>query len=108
LECGEPRHKIKNCPKINQSGPRRQPPANQPRPSAPARRGQPPVARTNQQAGNAKKPQVGGRVFCLEAEEGSEDPHVVVSGMFPMNTLLTKVLFDAGATHSVINPATAK
>jgi len=28
--------------------------------------------------------------------------------MFPVNTLPTKVLFDAGATHSFINPATAK
>jgi len=44
----------------------------------------------------------------LEAEEENEDPHAVVSGMFPVNTLLTKVLFDAGATHSFINPATAK
>jgi len=44
----------------------------------------------------------------LEAEEESEDPHAVVSGMFPVNTLPTKVLFNAGATHSFINPATAK
>jgi len=28
--------------------------------------------------------------------------------MFPANTLPTKVLSDAGATHSFINPATAK
>jgi len=28
--------------------------------------------------------------------------------MFPVNTLPTKVLFDAGATHSFSNPATAK
>jgi len=44
----------------------------------------------------------------LEAEEESEDPHVVVSGIFPVNTLPTKVLFDVSATHSFINPATAK
>jgi len=44
----------------------------------------------------------------LEAEEGSEDPHAVVSGMFLVNTLPTKVLFDTGATHSFINLATAK
>jgi len=44
----------------------------------------------------------------LEAEEGSEDPHAVVSSMFPMDTLPTKVLFDASATHSFINAATAK
>jgi len=47
-------------------------------------------------------------VFCLEAEEGGEDPHAVVSGMFPVNALSTKVLFDAGATHSFINPTTTK
>ena len=28
--------------------------------------------------------------------------------MFPMNTLSTKVLFDAGTTHSFINPTTVK
>ena len=47
-------------------------------------------------------------MFFLEAEEGGEDPHAVVLGMFPVNTLSTKVLFDAGATHSFINLATAK
>jgi len=41
-------------------------------------------------------------------EEESEDPHAVVSGTFIVNTLPTKVLFDAGATHSFINPAIAK
>jgi len=32
----------------------------------------------------------------------------MVSSMFLVNTLPTKVLFDVGATHSFINPATAK
>ena len=41
-------------------------------------------------------------------EEESEDPHAVVSGTSVVNTLPVKVLFDASATHSVINPATAK
>jgi len=31
-----------------------------------------------------------------------------VSGMFHVNTLPTRVLFDAGATHSFINPTTVK
>jgi len=32
-----------------------------------------------QQARDNKKPQVGGRVYCLEEEEGGdEDPHTVV------------------------------
>ena len=94
-ECGELGHRVRNCPKLTQSGPKRQPPADQPRP---------PAAKTKQQAGNAKKPQAGARVFRLEAEEGSEDPHSMVSGRFSVNTLPTKVLFDAGATHSFINP----
>jgi len=83
-------------------------PVSQPRPPAPANRGRPPAARINQPARDARKPQYGDSVFCLEAEEGDEDPHAVVSGMFLVNTLPTKVLFDAGATHSFINPATAK
>jgi len=58
---------------------------------------------------NFKKPQAAGRVYCIEAgEEEGEDPHAAVSGMFVVNTLPTTVLFDAGATHSFINPATAK
>jgi len=49
------------------------------------------------------------RVYCLEAEEEeSEDPHAVVSGTFVVNTLPTKVFFDAGARHSFINRTTAK
>ena len=47
-------------------------------------------------------------MFCIEAKEGSEDPHAMVSGMFPVNTSPTRVLFDAGATHSFINTATVK
>jgi len=43
-----------------------------------------------------------------EAEEGGEDPHAIVSGMFTVNALSTKVLFDAGATQSFINLASAK
>jgi len=46
--------------------------------------------------------------LCVEVEEeGNGDPHAVVSGMFNVNTLPTKVLFDAGATHSFVNPTTA-
>jgi len=47
----------------------------------------------------------------LEAEEEEEegrDPHIVVSGTFIVNSLPTTVLFDAGATHSFINPTIAK
>jgi len=39
FECDEPGHIARNCPKRNQSNPGRQPPTNQPRPTAPAGRG---------------------------------------------------------------------
>ena len=38
----------------------------------------------------------------------TEDPHAVVAGTFLVNTLPTRVLFDAGATHSFINPTIAR
>jgi len=38
----------------------------------------------------------------------TKDPHAVVSGTFLINTLPTWILFDAGATHSFINPATSR
>ena len=107
--CGEMGHKINKCPRVawNQSGV--PPPTNQSRPPTFAPRGRPPAPRVGQWTGNDKKSQVGGRVYCLEAErEESGDPHAVVSGMFTVNTLPIKVLFDAGATHSFINPAVAK
>ena len=58
---------------------------------------------------NFKKPQPRGRVYWLEArEEDIEDPRVVVSGTLLVNHLFTRVLFDAGATHSFINSTTTK
>jgi len=58
---------------------------------------------------NFKKPQDGGRVYCLKVgEEEPEDPHTVVSGILRVNHLFTRVLLDAGTTHSFINPITAK
>jgi len=76
-------------------------------------RGKPPAPRDGQRTRNDKKLQAGGRVYCLETKEGEEeeeggDPHTVVSGTFTVNTLLTTMLFDAGATHSFINLAIAK
>ena len=77
------------------------------RPSFAAHQGRLPVAGTQQEARNSRKPQAGGRVYCLEAEEGGDgDPHAVVSGTFIVNVVPTKVLFDARARHSFINPTT--
>jgi len=60
------------------------------------------------QTGNTRKPQAGVRVYYLEAEDGGHsDPHAVVSGTFIVIALPSIVLFDAGATHSFINPTTA-
>ena len=90
-------------------------PTEQPRPLiAPARppvvvtQGRPPVSGTTQQARNSNKPQAGGHVYYLEAEEGGDgDPHTVVSGTFLVNAVPITVLFDAGAKHSFISPTTA-
>jgi len=71
-----------------------------------APRGRPPTSRTGNP--ECKKPQTGGRVYCIEAQDTMDyDPHDVVAGTFPVNALYTLILFDAGATHSFINPATA-
>jgi len=71
--------------------------------------GRPPAPNTSQQPRGFKKRQVGGRVYCMEAgEKESDDPHMVVSGTFVVNTLPTTVLFDTGATHSFINPITVE
>jgi len=75
-----------------------------------ASQGRPPATVPAQRNRNFKKPQAGGRVYCLEAgeEEEIEDPHTVVSGTLLVNHLFARVLFEANATHSFINPATAK
>ena len=89
------------------TGPQR-PPLAPPRPPFPAPRGRPPVFGTTQQARDNKKPQAGGRIYCLEAKVGGDgDPHAVVSGTFLINVVLVTVLFDAGATHFFISLATA-
>ena len=107
-ECGEKGHKRSECPKIIENQNRALPSAEPLRPPFAAPRGRPPVFGTQQQARNIWKPQAGGRVYCLEEKEGGDgDPHTVVLGTFIINTVPTKVLFDAGATHSTINPTTA-
>jgi len=100
---------MNNFPKAAWNQNRTPPSANQPRPPIRTPRGRPPAPRTGQQTRNFKKPQARGQVYCLEAEEEeSGDPHAVVSGIFTVNALPTKVLFDAGATHSFISPTTVK
>jgi len=107
--CGELGHRMNNCPKAAWNQSRTLPTADQQRPPTSAPEGRPLAPGVSQQPRNFKKRQARGQVYCIEAgEEESEYPHVVVSGTFVVNTLPTKVLFDVGATHSFINPATAK
>ena len=100
---------MSNCLKAAWNQGRTLPIADQQKPLTSAPHGRPPAAGSNEQPRNFKNPQAGGRVYCIEAgEEEGEDPHAVVSGTFVVSTLSTKVLFDAGATHSFINLETLK
>ena len=102
-------HKVSNCPKAVWNQGRTLPVADQQKPPTSAPHGRPPATRTNRPTRNFKKLQAGGRVYCIAAgEEEDENPHAVALGTFIVNTLPTKVLFDAGATHSFINPKIAK
>jgi len=72
-----------------------------------APRGRPPVS--GPPSKDSRKPEVEGRVYCIEAQEDVDgDPHNVVAGTFLVNAFTTRILFDAGATHSFVNSATAK
>src|SRR5215216_5808206 len=42
-----------------------------------------------------------GRLFHMNAEEAQEAPDVVL-GMFSINLVLARVLFDSGASHSFV------
>jgi len=102
-------HQVSNCPKVTWNQGRTLPIVDQQKPPAFAPCGRPLATGTNQTTRNIKKPQVEGRVYCIEArEEEGENPYAMVSGTFIVNTLPAKVLFDAGATHPFVNPQTAK
>ena len=45
-------------------------------------------------------------MFCLEGEE-VENPTATVSGTLLVNHIYIHVLFDSGATHSIVNPVFA-
>jgi len=48
-------------------------------------------------ARNSKKPQAGGRVFCIDIGEALEDPNATVIGTLLVNRLYSHVLFDSGS-----------
>jgi len=114
-ECGDLGHKKSECQKLMEGQNRAPLPMGLPRPSTapprppvPPTRGRPPVPDPTQWTRNNNKPQAGGRVYCLEAEEDEdEDPHTVIPGTLLLNVVPITVLFDAGATHSFVNPVIA-
>jgi len=98
---------MNNCPKAAWNQERTVPGTGSQNLPAQAPCGRPPISGPPNK--NSRKPQAGGRVYCIETEEDvNEDPHDVVSSTFLVNTLPTRSSFDAGATHSFMNPATAE
>jgi hypothetical protein len=106
FNCGELGHRRQNCPRLAVSQPNSTPAPTQFQRQGP----RPPMNpnRTNiRQRGKknvSQKPQTSGRVFCLETGE-AQNPNAVITGTFIVNTVPVEILFDAGATHSFINPA---
>jgi len=79
--CGEMGHKVNNCLKAAWNQEKTVPETRPRNPPTQARRRRPPVSGPPNK--NFKKPQAGGRVYCIEAEDDvTEDPHMVVSGTF--------------------------
>ncbi|KAI3676199.1 hypothetical protein L1987_85800 [Smallanthus sonchifolius] len=80
FRCGQTGHMIKDCPKPD---PRRA------------------------TGGNVARPAVGGRVFALNATEAADAPGTV-SGTLRLGLRDIEVLFDTGATHSIVSQSFVK
>jgi len=65
--CGEVGYKMNNCPKAAWNREKIVPGTGPRNPSTSAPRGRPPATGPAQANKNFKKPQVGGRVYCLES-----------------------------------------
>lgn len=80
--CNEPGHFRNECPKLQRTG------------------------GANQAGGQAPKNDQGAkrnmRAFALNAQEAAETPDVI-TGMFPVNNIYARVLFDSGANQSFID-----
>src|SRR3954466_14595143 len=87
-KCGTKGHYSNECPKKIAAAPNVNAPAQQKRRVQPGRRFAP---------GNSLNRN--GRLFLMNAEEAQEAPDVVL-GMFSVNSVLERVLFDSGASHS--------
>src|SRR3954463_3132842 len=89
-ECGSKGHYSNECPKKIVAAPNANAPAQQQCRVQLGRRFAP---------GNSLNRN--GRLFLMHAEEAQEAPDVVL-GMFSVNTVLARVLFDSGASHSFV------
>ena len=90
-DCGNKGHYSNECPnKKNATAPNANVPAQQQRRVQPGRR----FALGNSLNRN-------GRLFLMHAEEAQEAPDVVL-GMFSVNSVLARVLFDFGSSHSFV------
>ncbi|XP_027182156.1 uncharacterized protein LOC113780563 [Coffea eugenioides] len=81
LKCGNSKHQVTGCPKIQESGT--------------------PIARQATSGGNRAK--VPARVYAI-ADQPVPDFSEVVEGTLPIFYRLARVLIDPGATHSFVNP----
>ena len=90
-ECGVVGHYSNECPKkLAKTAPNTNAPAQQQRRVTAGRRTAP---------GNPNNRN--GRLFHMNAEEAQEAPDVVL-GMFSVNSVPARVLFDSGASHSFV------
>ena len=89
-ECGVTGHYSNECPKKLNAVPKPNAPAQQQRRAQPARKFVP--NNPNNRSG---------RFFHMNAEEAQEAPDVVL-GMFSVNSVPARVLFDSGASHSFV------
>jgi hypothetical protein len=87
--CGQPRHFSKECPLKKPSAPS----LSAPRPNQGQGRG--PTGKNQKNQANTAR----GRLNHVTAEEAAEAPDVVL-GMFLINSIPARVLFDSGASHS--------
>ena len=90
-DCGNKGHYSNDCPnKKNATAPNSNAPAQQQRYVHPRRRFS---------LGNSLNHN--GHLFLMNVEEAQEAPDVVL-GMFSVNSVLARVLFDSGASHSFV------
>ena len=90
FECGVTGHYSNECPKKLNAAPKPNAPAQQQR-----------RVGTGKNYGTGNPYNRHGRMNHISAEEAREAPDVVL-GMFPVNSISARVLFDSGASHSFV------